>query len=438
LHLMISARRQVQKTGLSEKLYDRGVVLARAVSRFLICCCCSSEFIRSNKGTEVPTASVNMLKGGIWSATQVIPAKAGIQEGMWIPAFAGMTIISLSCFLFKFLFIIFVCTLLSGCGAPQPEETTFEGPVMGTYYRVKVVTEPGLQGQRREEIHTAVREELEQINRQMSTYRPDSEVSRLNEFKSSKEVFPLPDKVLEVLRISQRVSEKTEGAFDVTVGPLVNAWGFGPAGQAATAEDDTIEKILADVGYQQLQIEENGVLKLNPEVRVDFSAVAKGYGVDQVARVLDSSGVEHYLVEIGGEIRTRGLNRKGKPWVIGIEKPQPDFQGIYRVVALRNQSMATSGDYRNFRDRDGGRRIIHIIDPRSGLTVQNRIASVSVVHEECAVADAYATGLMVLGAEAGMAVAERENLAVFMILRTESGDFEQRESTAFQAGVEGP
>jgi len=212
--------------------------------------------------------------------------------------------------------------------------------------------------------------------------------------------------------------------------PLVDAWGFGPGDPTDPPDDETLARIAAYVGNDKLRHAAAGaahkLAKAHPKVRCDFSALAKGYGVDRIAGALDALGIEDYLVEIGGEVRARGENGD-RAWRIAVEQPVAGKRAIQQVVELTDESMATSGDYRNFRESDG-QRLTHIIDPRTRRPVEHSLASVTVLHPACAFADAYATALMVLGPDAGMQFAESESLAVFMLVRTDDGIVERASS----------
>ena len=326
-----------------------------------------------------------------------------------------------------YVFVLFL--FLSGCA--KQDEYTFQGMTMGTTYMVKMVLDSSLSEQQQTEFKQAIDDVLHSVNRKMSTYDKTSELSRLNQSRST-EVFPLSQETLEVIRLAREVSKNSNGAFDITVGPLVNAWGFGAEEGFPEGPDETaLQELKARVGYEKLILEATGVRKTHPNLYCDLAAIAKGYGTDQVAELLERKRVENYLVEIGGEIRTRGKNREGDFWAVAIEKPDPETRTIQQVVHLSGKAIATSGDYRNFREVNGV-RLSHTIDPKTGKPIMHRLASVSVIDDRCAVADAYATALMVLGPEAGWTLAEKENLAVLFILHDGKGDFAEKVTAAFK------
>jgi thiamine biosynthesis lipoprotein len=243
--------------------------------------------------------------------------------------------------------------------------------------------------------------------------------------------------MLEVVLEAQRVSRLTGGAFDITVGPLVDVWGFGPSSVDETPSDTVIQELLAATGYQQLEVDVRaGTLrKAGDSCHIDLSAIAKGYAVDRVAAALDDGGYGSYLVEIGGEVRTRGHNGAGEAWRVGIERPDPERRSVYAAVALSGLSMATSGDYRNFFIRDGV-RISHTIDPRTGRPVAHDLASVSVVAASCMTADAFATALEVMGPAEGFEFAERQHISAFFLIRAGDGVFEERRTSQWDASIE--
>lgn len=301
---------------------------------------------------------------------------------------------------------------------------------MGTAYTVKV---PPQSDQGRKEIKTRIDAALERLNQQMSTYIADSEISLFNQSKAT-DWMAVSNSTAEVVATAQKVSEISEGAFDITVGPLVNLWGFGPDQRPTRAPDDaTIAAIRARIGHTLLDVrsEPPALRKTNPELYVDLSGIAKGYGVDIVAGVLEKLGISDYLVEIGGELRASGRKPSGEPWRIGIERPQAGARSVQRVIELRDTALATSGDYRNFFEQDG-KRYSHTIDPATGRPIEHNLASVTVVDDSTMFADAMATAMMVLGSEAGYRLAEQEELAVLFLIKAEAG-FEEKASSRFQA-----
>ncbi len=320
----------------------------------------------------------------------------------------------------------------AGCERP-PAVYHITGPTMGTTFSVKVLPKANEEEGASEHIARVVKQQLDLVNALMSTYQDDSELSRFNQWAST-EPFELSEETFHVLQLAHTISEATNGAFDVTVGPLVNAWGFGPAGYAVEPPSpEALEALHQRVGFTKIELDEGNqaARKLQPDVYADLSAIAKGFGVDCVYEALRDLGYENLMVEVGGEVRAAGHNDRGTPWQIAIEKPVTEERAIERIIPLDGVALATSGDYRNYMEQDGA-RLSHIIDPRTNRPIAHKLASASVIHKECAVADGYATAMMVLGAEEGYEVAVREGLAVLFIIRADDGTFTERATPAFE------
>ena len=310
---------------------------------------------------------------------------------------------------------------------------TFSGDALGTTYTVKLATgtsSAGLQGEAARRLITL---RLESVNEKMSTWLEDSELSQFNEHGAD-EPFSFSPETMKVFNAAQDVSEASGGAFDITVGPIVNLWGFGPGPrQEGLPTDDAIEETRERIGYQRITIdaEASTITKSDVDLYCDLSAIAKGFAVDAIARAMEDRSFRNYMVEVGGEVRTSGHNARGEPWQMAIEKPAAFASAIQRIVPLTNQAMATSGNYRNFYESEGT-RYSHTIDPTTGRPVTHNTVSVTVLHDECMYADAWATALLVLGYEEGRAVADREGLAVLWIEESPSGEFEEHMSPAFR------
>lgn len=327
-------------------------------------------------------------------------------------------------------FLFFVLAI-SGCEqSGEREHQLFRGETMGTTYNVTLVAEEGRTlDLDRDSMQRDLDELLAEVNQQMSTYIDDSELMRFNRSEVG-EWQRLSGPLAEVLSVSQSISERSDGAFDITVAPLVDLWGFGPEGEPEkTPDDDQLRRAMADVGYEHLQIEDDRARRMRA-IHLDLSGIAKGFGVDQLAEFLESRGYQHYLVEIGGEVRLSGESPRGDRWRIGIEQPAALREGARKAIALTDIAMATSGDYRNYYERDG-QRYSHTIDPRTGRPIQHKLVSVTVMAKTSAEADAWATALNVLGAQEGMRIAEREKLAVYMIVK-EGEALVDRHSEAFE------
>lgn len=309
---------------------------------------------------------------------------------------------------------------------------TFDGPTMGTSYTVKIVW-PGRVVMDGREFEAIIKDALDRVDILMSTYRPDSEIARFNTAGST-EVFPIAPETAEVIACALKVSEQTVGAFDITIAPIVNAYGFGPEERkTATPSEAQLDALRASVGYGKLELDANApsLRKTDPAITLDLNSIAPGYAADLIGRGLEARGIENYMVEVGGEIRARGTNYEGEAWRAGIEKPVEGERSVHRAISLENLSLATSGDYRDFYMQDGI-RVSHTIDARSGRPVTHNLASVSVLHAECMWADAYATAIMTLGPEDGFLLARILELPALFILRKPDGTFSERATPAFE------
>lgn len=326
--------------------------------------------------------------------------------------------------------------LLAACGerpgAAAARQLEFRGPTMGTTFTAKIAG-PRLGNDLAAAAREAVAAALEDVVARMSAFLPDSELSRFNRH-AGRSPFPLSAETLAVLALARDVSAATNGAFDVTVAPLVDAWGFGPSRAHRVVGDDEIARLAPHVGWRGLAVDvaAGAAAKAHPALRADLSAIAKGYGVDRAARALDALGLADYMVEAGGEVRTRGANADGRPWRIAIERPDATTQQPHLVVPLSGLSMATSGDYRIYFERDG-RRYSHEIDPATGRPIRHGLASVSVVAPDCGYADAMATALIVLGPERGLTLATERGIAAHFIVREPDGTLRDLPTPAFAA-----
>jgi thiamine biosynthesis lipoprotein len=312
---------------------------------------------------------------------------------------------SLNAIVFFSRFLIVVCLFAAGCDTKR--EHTLSGRTMGTTYTVKVVT--GYFGSV-SGLPEKIDRRLEQINRSMSPYLKDSEISRFNRFQEVGVEFPISKDFLCVMQQAARLHALSEGAWDGTVNPLVDLWGFGRTGRAdRRPPPEKIAALLGDIGFPKIEIRDAGALiKHYAAVSLDLSSIAKGYGVDQVADEVREAGFSDFLVEIGGEVYAAGARPDGRPWRVGINRPKTDarFDDVYKVIALRDQAFATSGDYRSFFVEDGV-RYSHIIDPRTGYPVRAGVVSVSIMADNCTLADGLATAVMVMGVEKGLALINR-------------------------------
>lgn len=321
-------------------------------------------------------------------------------------------------------FFISACT--------QPVKTiSLSGQTMGTTYHIKFVGDQQMPDEQllQAEIDLA----LEQVNDQMSTYRTDSELSRFNQMTLETGLEVSPD-TAKVVQTGIDLYRKTDGALDITLGPLVNLWGFGPDKRPTRVPSaELIAQTKAKTGIEYLKVDGLKLSKSNPDLYVDLSSIAKGFGVDRVAKLLSKYQPKGYLVEIGGEISLYGVKLDGSDWVIAIEQPDEDERSVQQLIKPGNMALATSGDYRNYYEEEG-QRFTHIIDPRNGYPIDHKLASVTVLAKESMIADGYATAMMVMGTEASLALAEREGLALMLIEKQAQG-FKVYYSDAFKPFV---
>jgi len=302
-----------------------------------------------------------------------------------------------------------------------------DGTTMGTFYSIKIVADNN-------KINLPIiKSEIDSVlifvNNQMSTYIKTSEISLFNTHKDTT-WFNVSSDLSNLIYEAKKVSEETNGMYDITIGPLVNLWGFGPANYSLTIpSDEQIFNAKTFTGTEKIEVDINTsrIRKLIPEIYCDLSSIAKGFGVDKVGLLLEKNGFNNYMVEIGGEVRTKGLNSKSQNWLIGISSPT--LNGLQRIVALSGISIATSGDYLSYREIDG-KRYSHLLDPSTGKPIIHNLASVSVLHDNCSIADAYATAINVMGPEIGYNFAFEKELPIFMIVR-ENNMFVEKYTTQF-------
>jgi thiamine biosynthesis lipoprotein len=328
--------------------------------------------------------------------------------------------------------IIFALLFIpAGCSekSPPADLKIITGKTMGTTFSIKIVADKNLSIDYKS-LKSEINELLIEINLQMSTYIEDSEISHFNNYDSTG-WFKISYDLASLINTSLEVSRLSAGAFDITVGPLVNLWGFGP--ELKNPEVPIVKELLeakSKTGYKLIavNVDTPAVRKDKPEVYLDMSAIAKGYAVDKVAELLSSKKITNYMVEIGGEVKTAGKNNKDESWKIGIETPDSPVN-IQKVISIGDYSIATSGDYNNYFE-ENGIRYSHTIDPRTGMPITHKLASVTVIHSNCALADAYATAINVMGPTVGYDFALKENLIIYMIVREETG-FKEKTSSQF-------
>jgi thiamine biosynthesis lipoprotein len=312
----------------------------------------------------------------------------------------------------------FVVALLIGCSS-EIEIQKLSGRTMGTTWSV-VIANP-IASHDHELLQADIESVLAEVNRQMSTYDPTSEISQFNQYDELDTWYPVSELFAMTTAKALGFSEISNGAFDPTIGPLVNLWGFGPdAGVEALPSDVMIDEAKAKVGFSAISVrtpESDGgaAIRKSAQRRLDLSAIAKGLGVDKVYALLDNLGYANYLVEIGGEVRVKG-DKDGLGWKIAVEKPIKGERAVEQLLSLKNVALATSGDYRNYREIDGV-AFSHTIDPSTGRPVTHQLASVTVADSECEMADGWATTLLVLGPKKGFELAVARNLPAMFIER---------------------
>jgi len=288
-----------------------------------------------------------------------------------------------------------------------------EGAVFGTFYHITYQSDKALD--------EGIKDALDKVNQSLSMFEKESTISRINNNTSME----TDSMFIRVFSLAKHISAETNGAFDITVAPLVNLWGFGFKNMDSVTEA-AVDSLLQYVGIDGVELKDGKIVKTHPETMLDCSAIAKGYGVDVVGEYLESVGVKHYMVEIGGEVRVRGFNPRGEQWSIGITRPDDDStctqNDIEEVLQVTDLSMATSGNYRNFYMK-GGKKYAHTIDPRTGRPVQHNILSSTVLASDCATADAYATSFMVLGLDdAKKVLSEHSELMAFFVYYDKNGN----------------
>lgn len=317
-----------------------------------------------------------------------------------------------------FLLFLIIGTIII-LGENKPTYRTLQGKIFGTLYTVTYEHNADLQSQ--------IVAAMQAVDNSLSPFNKRSIISHINNNDNVR----VDTLVTEVFRTAEQIYHESHGAFDPTVAPLVNVWGFGFK-KGDDISNSTIDSLRAFVGFERIHLNDSRIEKDDKRIMLDFSAIAKGYGSDRVARVLDSCGIENYMVEIGGEVVVKGHNKNGNPWGIGITKPTDDSlsvnQELQTVLRLTDCAIATSGNYRNFYYKDGV-KYAHTIDPRTGYPVQHSLLSATVIADNCMRADALATAFMVLGVDSAMAYCEHHpEIDGYFIVATDSGQYEIRQS----------
>lgn len=315
-----------------------------------------------------------------------------------------------------------VLGLLTACNDTETrQQIDIEGKTMGTFYSVKISgATPPNPHQLQQEIDAL----LEQANNDISTYRQTSVLSRFNQYRGS-EPQPIPRGMADIILLAQRIGRDTDGAMNITVGPLVNLWGFGPEKQPTQIPtQDQIDSARQQVGLQHLTLISDSrgewLQKDLPDLYVDLSTMGEGYGVDLLVNLMMQKGITNYLVSVGGAVSSRGVNGQGQPWRVAIQKPTDQENAVQALVDLQGYSISTSGSYRNYFEQ-GGQRYSHVLDPATGRPINHRLVSATVIATTALEADGWDTGLMVLGTEKALRLAESKGLAVYLITKTDQG-----------------
>lgn len=314
----------------------------------------------------------------------------------------------------KAIFLLIITATIVSC-KPEPKNTKLSGQVFGTSY--SVIYDSNINYEKQFDSLFYV------INKSMSTYIQDSDISKLNR----NEVVEVNTHFINVFNTSKIIYDVTSGAFDPTIGGIVNAWDFGPEGKIVALDSLKIDSLMQSVGLDKVKRRGNVILRENLNTYLDFNAIAKGYAVDVIAEFFESQRVEDYLVEIGGEMRSKGTNKeKQKLWTVGIDRPNFDgSQSVIKAIAFKNEAMATSGTYRKFKLDDKGNRYAHIIDTKTGYPSKTNVLSVSVIASDCMTADAYATAFQAMGIEKVTELLKTHpELKVFFVFENESNELE--------------
>ncbi|WP_414868861.1 FAD:protein FMN transferase [Pseudomonas sp. IT-347P] len=322
--------------------------------------------------------------------------------------------------------VVVLAGILSGCGNGNSMES-FAGPTMGSSYSIKYVRHAGLADSA--QVRREVEGILGEVDRQLSTYRNDSDIERFNALPANScQTMPVP--VLELVRTGEQLSLQSEGSYDLTVEPLMNLWGFGPQGREEKVPGAAaLAEAMQRVGHQHLHIKGDQLCK-DAAVEVDFNSIAAGYAVDTIAARLDAMGIDDYLAEVTGELKAKGRKLDGSPWRIALEEPRDDRQVAERIINVDGYGVSTSGDYRNYFLQDG-RRYSHTFDARTGAPVLHDLASVTVIHPSALMADGLSTLLLILGPERAWAYAEKHDIGAFFVIRADTG-FVVRTNEAFE------
>ena len=319
----------------------------------------------------------------------------------------------------KYLIFVFFSVLFSCTSEKEKSSVRLEGFVFGTTYHISLVAET------KNDFQKSIDSLFHLVNKSMSTYLPTSDISKIN---SGDTTIVIDEMFTEVYLKSQKIFQETAGYFDPTVGNLVNAWGFGPGKPVLNLDATQITALMKGVGLQKTKLVNGKILKEDSSIILDFNSIAKGYGVDVISRFLELNHIENYLVEIGGEIRAKGRNLNGDYWKVALENPNTDgTQSFKKIIALRDNAMATSGNYRKFRISKEGEKYVHTVNPKTGLATESNLLSASVIaNKDCADVDAYATAFMAMGLEkTKLFVSQHTSIQVILIYANSKGELQE-------------
>ncbi len=323
------------------------------------------------------------------------------------------------------ILIVALLTLITGCFPSNnlsKQEVLLQGKTMGTTYNIKVIVEND--SFNTESLQKDIDIALVNLNQEMSTYIADSELSLFNQLRSSNPV-TISNGLTRVMKEAIRLGELSNGKLDVTIGPLVNLWGFGPEYRLdKVPSNELLQETKNRIGIENITLNGNKLSKKIDDLYIDLSTIAKGYGVDLIAELIESNGIHNYLVEIGGEMRVKGFKHTGELWHVAIEKPISTERAVQQVIVPKNNAVATSGDYRIYFESEG-QRFSHIIDPSSGKPINHKLVSVTVIHPSSMTADGLSTAMMVMGEDEALNFAEKNEIAAYLISKSENGFIEQ-------------
>ena len=330
-------------------------------------------------------------------------------------------------------FIILVVSFSLLACTPKPEVKKLSGEAQGTTYHISFWSE---QPSDTAAIDKLIKDEFARLDMEISNYRPDSRIEKLNATDSSEPLETTPE-IISLIETARKISEASNGCYDLTIKPLFDLWGF-KADKLHIPSDDELQNTLKNIGFKQIKIvDSNHLQKLNPKLRIDVSSIAQGYSVARMVGILEQQGIHDYLVEIGGELQTHGKKPDGSAWRVAVEKPLPDERTMHKILTIQQTeplAVMTSGTYRHYFDQDG-KRYSHILDAKTGKPVEHKTVSVTVLHDNATEADAWSTAMLCLGKERGLEVANKARIAVLFIEQQDK-ELNEVKSDAF-AGLKG-